>query len=227
LVPAAGYTLKGKWKNVAKHAKYLYPVHQLSRAFKYTFLDSLKRQLKKRRVLENFDYDIQEAYKKDWVVFSQAAMAKPEHVIQYLGQYTHRVAISNQRILNISKTHVSFLAKDYKDGSKQKVVKLEGVEFLRRFCLHILPKRFVKVRRFGIYNASFLRNNKIKLAPKESLEIKLKAKETTAEILKRLTGFDAECCPFCKKGKMKTIRAIPRIRSPNQHLPSLLWSLIK
>ena len=137
---------------MGKSGKYLYSVRQLSEAFKAKMLDSLKRALKKVNVIAPFNTNIQEAYNKPWVVFSEASLAKPEHVIQYLGQYTHRVAITNQRILNISDTHVTFIAKDYRDKSKQKPVKLEGVEFLRRFCLHVLPKGFVKIRRFGIYH---------------------------------------------------------------------------
>jgi hypothetical protein len=73
--------------------------------------------------------------------------------IKYLGQYTHRVAISNHRIQNIEESGVSFFYKDYKDNSKRKLTKLSGVEFLRRFCMHILPYRFVKIRYYGILSS--------------------------------------------------------------------------
>ncbi len=85
-------------------------------------------------------------------------MANAKNVIHYLGQYTHRVAISNPRILDITDTHVKFIAKDYRDRAKQKVVHIDGVEFLRRFCLHIMPKRFVRIRKYGIYNPIVKRN---------------------------------------------------------------------
>ena len=78
-------------------------------------------------------------------------MANSEHVIRYLGQYTHRVAISNDRIFSINETHVTFIAKDYRDKAQKKPISLTGVEFLHRFCQHILPKRFMKIRRYGIY----------------------------------------------------------------------------
>lgn len=117
IVPAAGYAINGTWKNIGAQGKYLYPVHQLSETFKGKFLDSLKRKLRKCVMLSSFDAYIQQAYEKPWVVFSEASMAKAEHVIRYLGQYTHRVAISNQRILNVTDTHVTFVTKNYKDNA--------------------------------------------------------------------------------------------------------------
>jgi len=150
------------------------------------------------------------------------------HVMRYLGQYTYRVAITNPRILHISHTHVSFIAKDYRDRAQMKPVKLEGTEFLRRFCQHILPKGFVKVRRFGIYHPTTKRNLKLQFTSAEnSIEAKTKKKETAQEVLKRLTGFDAYKYPACKKGKMHIVKLIPRIRSPGKQLSSLLSSFLQ
>ncbi len=86
------------------------------------------------------------------LVHSQQAFAKSENVVKYLGQYIHKVAISNNRILNITDTHVKFIAKDYRDKGKKKITILKGREFLRRFCQHILPNRFVRIRYYGIYH---------------------------------------------------------------------------
>ncbi len=152
IVPAAGYSLKGEWKHIGKYENYLYPVHQLSNTFKGKFLDSVKRKLKALDAKDCFKTQIEKAYQSKWVVYSEASMASAQNVIHYLGQYTHRVAISNPRIIDISETHVKFIAKDYRDRAKQKLVRLDGVEFLRRFCLHIMPKRFVRIRKYGIYN---------------------------------------------------------------------------
>lgn len=231
IVPAAGYTINGTWKNIGTYENYLYPVHQLSQTFQGKFLDTLKRRLRKCNMLDNFDAYIQLAYQKPWVVFSEASMAKPEHVIKYLGQYTHRVAISNQRILNITDTHVTFVAKDYRDRAQEKPVTLSGVEFLRRFCLHVLPKRFVKIRRYGIYNATTKRHLKLQFIPEEKPDIfkqKISKKDETAQqVLERLTGIDVHKCRVCNKGTMQVVRIIPRIRSPSQHLPSLLLTLLQ
>ena len=108
---------------------------------------------------------------------------------------------------------------------------LSGVEFLRRFSLHVLPSRFVKIRRYGIYNATTKRHLELQFVLEEKSDIfkqkNPKEKETAQQVLKRLTGFDAHKCRVCNKGKMQVIRIIPRIRSPSQHLPSLLLTLLQ
>jgi len=224
LVPAAGYSIKGKWKNIGQGGKYLYPVQQMSSTFKGKFLDSLKRELRKLNVLTGFNLAVQRAYDTDWVVYSEPSLAKAEHVIRYLGQYTHRVAISNDRILNITDTHVTFIAKDYRYGASKKPVTLSGVEFLRRFCMHILPERFVKIRYYGIYNPTTKRNLELQFVPVtiEDIQKKSKPKETAQQIIQRITSHDVRQCPVCKNGSMQKIRELPRIRSPNNDLPSLL-----
>ena len=189
-------------------------------------MDSLKRELRKVNMLDDFDAAIQKAYSTNWVVHSEPSMAKAEHVIRYLGQYTHRVAISNNRILNITDSHVTFIAKDYRDKAIKKPVTLSGVEFLRRFCLHILPARFVKIRYYGIYNHTTKRNLELQFVPVtiDDIEKKSKPKETAQQIIQRITGHNVQQCPVCKKGIMRRIRELPRIRSPNTDLPSLLLS---
>jgi hypothetical protein len=231
IVPAAGYSLKGEWKHIGKYENYLYPVHQLSETFKGKFLDSIKRLLNKLGKKGSFSSQIEKAYQSKWVVYSETSFANPKKVIHYLGQYTHRVAISNPRILDITETQVKFMAKDYRDGAKQKVVSLNGVEFLRRFCLHIMPKRFVRIRMYGIYNPIVKRNMSLQFEAEHKPTIeeidKVIEKETKAEMLIRLTGFDVVKCPKCKEGRMCVVERLPRIRSPVGHLPSILLSLFK
>jgi len=152
-----------------------------------------------------------ELWDKPWVVYCEPSFGKPGHVIKYLGQYTHRVAITNQRIIDINDQTVTFMHKDYAEGSRQKPVTLDGVEFLRRFCQHILPFRFVKVRRYGTYSS---RARAIKQKQNPKMGVKPKTKETTQERLKRLTGFDIYLCQFCKQGVMHVVETMPCIRSP-------------
>jgi len=229
IVPAAGYSLKGEWKRIGTYDDYLYPVHQLSATFKGKFLDSMERALRKMDMYPGFGPLIQRAWNKRWVVFCEPSLAKPVHVIRYLGQYTHRVAISNNRILRISETHVTFIAKDYRDRAQKKPVTLTGVEFLHRFCLHILPKRFVKIRRFGIYNHTTKRNLELQFEQEESIIEKEKPgqKETSQEQIKRLTGFDIGQCPKCNKGRMLFVRELPRIRSPCQSIRKLVRTYLQ
>lgn len=211
IVPAAGETLTGKLKHIGKNGKFLYPVKQLSLVFRTKLMESIKGHLKKQSLFEQSKQMINDAWNKPWVVFCEPSFGKPEHVVRYLGQYTHRVAISNQRITDIDEHAVTFMHKDYTDGARQKPVTLDGVEFLRRFCLHILPHRFVKIRRYGIYSS---RARTIRQKQNPKMVIRVKSKETTGERLKRLTGFDVYRCPFCKKGTMHPVEKLPRVRSP-------------
>lgn len=219
LVPAAGYTLDGTWKNIGKQGNFLYPVKQMSDVFKGKFLDSLKRALRKQNVPTLFYQQRELAYQTKWVVHCEPSLAGAEHVIKYLGQYTHRVAITNQRILAIDDQKVTFLAKDYRDNAVQKPVTLDGVEFLRRFAMHILPKQFVRIRRYGIYNHTTKRNLALQFCePDKTIDAVIKKQqpaETNLERFERLTGINPCICPVCKTGKMVAIRVLPRIRSPD------------
>ena len=218
IVPAAGYSLEGKWKNIGNHGNYLYPVHQLSAAFKGKFLDSLKHALRKQNELSLFYNQLQQAYATKWVVHCEPSLAGADHVVKYLGQYTHRVAITNQRILNIADGKVTFIAKDYRDGAVKKPVTLDGVEFLRRFTMHILPKQFVKIRRYGIYNHTLKKNLALQFTePDKTIDAVIKKQqpaETKLQRFERLTGINPCLCPVCKTGRMVVVKVLPRIRSP-------------
>ena len=213
LVPAAGQTLDGKFKRITKKGKYLHNVKMLSKAFRDNMLKRLKKQLRDKDQLRGYQPVIDKSWSKKWVIFSEPSFSDAEHVIKYLGQYTHRVAISNHRILNIDDRDVSFHYKDYRDQSKVKPTTLSGVEFLRRFSMHILPKSFVKIRYYGILSNRHSR--KTVLLRKRNTD-RPKEKESFQQRLKRLTGFDMFLCPFCNKGQMHTIEVLPRIRSPGK-----------
>jgi len=231
IVPAAGFSIKAKWKNIGKNGdKYLYPVQQLSAAFKGKFLDGLKRKLRKLNKLSGFMPQIEKAYGTDWVVYSQAPLSGVKQIIRYLGQYTHRIAISNQRILDVSDRDVVFQSKDYRDNATVKKTRMRGEEFLRRFVLHILPKGFVRIRRYGIYNPTVKRNLGLQFTDKESGFDKLLKQngQNETEDNDRMVVVDNKlhACPCCKTGKMIRVRTIPRIRSPPGHLPSILKSFL-
>jgi len=209
IVPAAGETPDGRLKPIGKGGKFLYSVRQLGTVFRGKLMASMQQNLKKQGLLEQHRPLLAAAWEKPWVVFCEPSLAKPEHVVRYLGQYAHRVAITNQRILSVGDQGVTFLHTDYADGAKQKPTTLPGVEFLRRFCLHILPHGFVKIRRYGIYSSRARAARK-----KEQPMVIGKPKETPQARLLRLTGFDVYQCPFCKRGTMVTVEELPRVRSP-------------
>ena len=213
LVPAAGITLAGNMRKISKKGKYLYPVSKLSIDFRSTMIKQLKKQLKKNDLLSRYQPLIDKAWSKDWVVFSEPSFADADHVIKYLGSYTHRVAISNHRIQNIGHNTVSFYYKEYKDKARRRLTTLTGIEFLRRFCMHILPKGFVKIRYYGILSNRFCKQTAMYRKPRENRKT-----ETPVQRLERLAGFDVHQCPFCKKGRMRTVDVLPRIRSPGHFL---------
>ena len=209
IVPALGYSLKGKMIHIGKNGKYLFPVSQLSLRFRSLFLSGLKKYLVSKELLHLHKTSIEKAWQKPWVVFCEPSFGSPQRVINYLGQYTHRVAISNRRIINVGNTHVSFSLKDYRDSGSIKTLSLTGVEFLRRFCLHILPKGFVKIRHYGIYSTRFRST-----IPDEKDKMVIKPEESTVDRTNRLLGIDTGKCPFCKKGRLIVVEIVPRTRSP-------------
>lgn len=212
IVPAAGLSLTGNWKHIAKSGKYLFPVLKLSADFRSHFLKDLKGCLIKQNQLKKYQALIDSAWAKPWVVHSKPSMAGPEHVIGYLGNYTLRVAITNNRIINVSDMEVTFLHKDYAKNAKIIPITLDGIEFLHRFSLHVLPKKFVKIRRYGVYSSRYKAMTK-KLKPK-TIETLLRNNETLLERLLRVTGLDVTLCPVCKTGKLHRIAELPRVRSP-------------
>lgn len=143
--------------------KFFLPVKAVSKKFRGKFLYYLKKEFKSENLyLPKSEADLafiqprqiflDKLYSSNWVVYTKKPFDSPEHVIRYLGRYTHRVAISDSRILDFDLVtkKVSFEWKDYKDNNKKKVMTLDAVEFIRRFLLHVLPPRFMKIRHYGI-----------------------------------------------------------------------------
>ncbi len=211
IVPAVGITPCGQLKEIGHEGKYLYPVRQLSVAFRGKLLERLKRNLKKKNRLPEFQPIINLCYAKPWVIHSQPSLGNARQVVNYLGQYTHRVAISNTRIKNIDQGGVTFSYKDYRDKANVKLMTLSGVEFLRRFAMHILPRGFVKIRYFGILTSAYRQQV-------ESLKTKpdiVQLTETRQQRMVRLTGYNPCRCPICKTGVLHHVEPLPRIRSPD------------
>ena len=137
------------------------PVKVLSRVFRGKFVDALTRLFRQRKLVfygsclplanqKAFHAFLRTLFRQDWVVYAKRPFGAPEHVLHYLARYTHRVAISNHRILNVTDTHVTFRWKDYAHHNKRRTMTLSHHEFLRRFLEHILPKGFPRIRYFGV-----------------------------------------------------------------------------
>ena len=206
-----GITPRGQLKEIGNQGKYLYPVRQLSVAFRGKLLEALKRNLKKKQLLTLYQNTIDHCYAKPWVVYTEPSLGNARQVVNYLGQYTHRVAISNTRIKNIDERGVTFSYKDYRDNANQKLMTLSGVEFLRRFAMHILPRGFVKIRYFGILTSAFRQQVKSLKTKPDIVQLT----ETKPERIARLSGHHPCKCSKCKTGTMIPVEIIPRIRSPD------------
>jgi hypothetical protein len=217
LVPAAGLTLKGNLKRITKEGKYLYPVKMLSPVFRGKMLGKLKLHLAQLGQLHEHQPLLDQLWRKPWVVHCEPPFGSPEHIVKYLSQYTHRVAISNRRIGHIDKDGITFQIKDYADKSKQKTTHLTGLEFLHRFSLHILPRGFVRIRYFGILSSK----TKKAFLPEQAKTAKAIVKESPQDRLKRLTQFDVYQCPYCKNGRMQVVEILPKVRSPGNLLYAL------
>ncbi len=211
IVPAVGITPRGEIKPIGNEGKYLYPVRQLSVAFRGKLLEALKRNLKKKNRLPEFMPIINQCYPKSWVVHTEPSLGNARQVVNYLGQYTHRVAISNSRIKNMGSNGVTFSYKDYSDNANQKLMTLTGVEFLRRFAMHILPRGFVKIRYVGILTSTYREQVKSLKSNPDIFQLT----ETRQQRTIRLTGFDPCKCPHCKTGTLHPVELLPRIRSPD------------
>lgn len=228
IVTGGGLSLdENRWISCRKN--FFLPVKVLSKLFKGKFLYYLKQAYydKKLKFTENisnlstykeFQSLIDKLYEKEWVIYAKPPFRSPKYVLEYLGRYTHRVAISNNRITKINDSKVTFKWKDYKDNNKVKCMTLDASEFIRRFLLHILPYRFVKIRHYGILSNKN-RNSKLKFC-KDLLGVAKGDKDnydydTWEELLFHLTGVDITKCPCCSKGRMIRKRKIePRCYSP-------------
>lgn len=149
LMPGGGIDSLGRWKNSKK--KFFLPVKVLSKVFRGKFLERLKKTFEVTKISDKKQLQeiINICYQKEWVVYTKKPMKSAKHVIKYLGRYTHRIAISNARILKYENNKVTFKYKDYKDNHNLKEMTLDDTEFFRRFMLHVLPKGFMKIRHYG------------------------------------------------------------------------------
>lgn len=203
IVPGGGIAASGCWKNVKSSGRYLFPVKAMSSVFKNKYMEGFLQFIQtQNKSIEKSVRDL--LYNKSWIVYAKQPFGGPAQVIEYLGRYTHKVAISNHRILSIADGKISFKYKDYADSCKQKSMVLEATEFLRRFCMHILPPGFRKMRHYG-----FLANTNRAMLRVQQKEMGVAAapaiKKDWKAIAKEKMNYDADQCPCCKKGRMITI----------------------
>jgi hypothetical protein len=223
IVPAGGLS-EDEMEWVATDKKFFLPVKILSAVFRGILCKLLEKGVSESKInlpQSNLDFFSirHECYKKKWVVYCQKPFSGPENLINYLGNYTHRVAISNQRLVAHEQGRVSFTYKDYKLAGTRKDITLGAQEFIRRFLQHVLPKGFCKIRYFGFMAMC---NMKEKLETclgliKTSSFLPVLEGLSAVEVFRQITGIDLICCPKCKSGKMRPILALENnCNSPGQ-----------
>ena len=148
--------------------------------------------------------------RKDWVVYAKKPFAGPEQLLNYLCRYTHKIAISNHRILACDEQSVTFKWRDYNDGNKEKVMSLEPQEFIRRFLSHVVPPGFQRIRSNG-FLANACKATKLEIIRKSLKQKppKVVKKRDAASLMLALTGTDITICPHCKQGKLQRIATLP------------------
>ena len=189
IVPAGGMTPHGKWKTSRSKGRFLFPVKSMGSVFRARFVEKLRKQVDLPPLLAD------KLFEKPWVVYAKRPFFGPRQVIEYLGRYTHKIAISNSRILSVAHNQVTFRAKDYRKAGKSVALRLTASEFVRRFALHILPKGFTRIRHFGVLNG------RIKRECKKAADRQLGIVSTSSQskpILHRR-------CPVCNTGVLQTI----------------------
>lgn len=201
IIPGGGIDKNGNWQPLRADGKFLFHVKALSKVFRAKYCAKLKREN-----ASQYQNIREELWQKNWVVFAKRPFGSAHAVVEYLGRYTHKIAISNNRIKEIGNDTVTFTYKDYKQKAQKKEMTLSHAEFIRRFAMHILPKGFVKIRHYGFLSSTWKRKKLKALQQKLGITPSPKEQEQSAIIPK---------CPHCKTGNMRTILVFDKRGPPN------------
>lgn len=238
VVPAGGLSPDGKHWIRARPGFFL-PVRVLSRLFRGSFLAGLRQAWQQQQlVLEGrlgqlvdphrWEAFLEALARLDWVVYAKPPFGSPQQVLKYLARYTHRVAISNQRLLSVQNGQVAFRYKDYRGGQRSRIMRLDATEFIRRFLLHVLPKGFVRIRHYGLL-ANRIRTEKLALCRRLLASSSAAGPAPATPEEPGATGSTEPpgsdpCfrCPVCKQGLMLIVAKVaagaappePRMNSP-------------
>jgi hypothetical protein len=233
VVPGGGISPDGsRW--IACRPGFFLPVRVLSRLFRRLFLEQLHKafdcgqlhfysQLEQLQHAHAFAQYLAPVTQAEWVVYAKRPFGGPAQVLNYLGRYTHRVAISNNRLLSMDNGKIAFVWKDYKHGAAKRTMTLEAEEFIRRFLLHILPEGFKHIRHYG-FLANRCRETKLGTcrrllgAPLPTVE-EANEREDYRDLYQRLTGKSLRDCPVCGQGHMVCIEIFPAGSLPRAHPP--------
>lgn len=215
IIPGGGLTNLGIWKNAKNDGKYLFSVKAMSKVFRAKFVSMLRQAIEKQELkLPNEFQVFKQIFAKNWVVYAKRPFASPKNVLEYLGRYSHKIAISNHRILSLEDGKVSFGYKDYRVGGEKKVMELSETEFIRRFALHILPSGFMRIRHYGILSSGHKKRylsaaRRSLVAQGKTLPTLPKVGQSWEEIAKARLNVDIRKCNCCGELTMVKVGIIP------------------
>jgi hypothetical protein len=208
IVPGGGFTKENHWKNSASNGDFLFPVKAMIKVYRGKFMEMFLRFLNENKLSIPLALR-RKLYDKHWVIYAKQPFKNAESVVEYLGRYSHKIALSNHRLKSIANGQISFIYKDYRHGSVNKIMALDSREFLRRFCLHILPPKFMKIRHYGFLASRVKKKLKIEqMKQGVHLQSRMSQRLDFKSITKNKLGFDIEQCPCCKTGRMVTVLQI-------------------
>ena len=220
IVPDGGVQPNGAWKPASAKGNFLFPVRGMSKVFRAKYVALLRKQLPNHQAL------YKQLFNKSWVVYAKPPFSGAHNVVEYLGRYTNKIAISNHRIVKIDEENkqVYFRMKDYRKGGHVKTTQLTTKEFIRRFSLHILPKGFTRIRHYGILSSTWKRKKLWDLQAKLQAELPLIATPPTTEkeVIKH------RICHQCKTGKLVTIFTFDKRGPPKfELLPKMIQNQLR
>jgi hypothetical protein len=231
---AAGALASDGSRWIEAQKTFLFPVRALSKVFRAKYLQGLQRLLDEERLELPADFVelgsdqhlcqwLRALWKKAWVVYAKAPFAGPRKLLDYLGRYTHRVAISNYRLLACEDGQVQFTYRDRADGDRKKIASLPVDRFIDRFLLHVLPSRFMRIRHYGFLanraKQSCLARCRTLLHAAEPEPIEAK---TAADLMFQLTGVDVNSCPRCGS-PLQRVEILPHSPLTTRFLPVSYW----
>ena len=206
IVPGGGITINDKWKYAKTKGKFLFPVKAMSIVFRAKYVQILKSKI------PDLDKNlIDSLFKINWVVYAKRPFDNTHSVIEYLGRYTHKIAISNHRIKNVDECGVTFSYKDYRSEGTKKEMTLEAMEFIRRFTLHILPKGFTRIRHYGILSSTSKQNCK------ELVVQQIPMTKLNPKLIELPSVYNPLICPHCKTETMIQIEILPKRGPPTNY----------
>lgn len=229
IIPAGGLSENESWKMSKNRGYYLFPESVMAKIFRGKFMEQLVKAYKSGELnlegslayLQNknsFRKLRNKLYKTNWVVSCRKPFDNPEYVLEYLGRYTHRIAISNYRIKALDKQSVTFSYLDRK-ANKTRLLTLTGDHFLQRFLQHVLPRGYCKIRHYGILSTRVKTTLLKKVFVSFGMEQGIRPKYKVRDVLIITTGIDPLLCTACKQGMLVTIAERPRPRGSPSKLP--------